>query len=225
MRILMIEDDTALVRGVCFNLKNEGYEVDYCYDGEEGYVLIQNKSYDLILLDCMLPHVDGLTILKRIRMLQINIPIIMVTALSGVSDRVSGLKAGADDYIVKPFAMEELIARIEAVRRRPRELVNPNKLEFEDITLDLTGLSLTGPSHSCSLSKTECALAEFMFTHPQVPLTREQLIAKVWGPYTEVEDGNLDNYIHFLRRRLTTVGSRLHIKTIRSVGYLLEVTP
>jgi len=224
MRILMIEDDASLVRAVSFNLKNEGYEVDYCYDGQEGYELVQKRPYDLLLLDCMLPHIDGLTILKRIRMLKLNIPIIMVTALSGVSDRVSGLKAGADDYIVKPFAMEELLARIEAIRRRPRELVNPNKLEFEDISLDLTGLYLTGPTHSCNLSKTECALAEFMFTHPNTPLTRELLLSKIWGPYAEIEDGNLDNYIHFLRRRLTTVGSKLHIKTIRSVGYLLEAS-
>ena len=222
MRILLIEDDPALARGVCFNLKEAGYTVDRCYDGKEGYERIQEQPYDLILLDRMLPHMDGLTILSRIRSLGINIPVIMLTALNGISDRVVGLNAGADDYIVKPFAMEELLARIEAIRRRPRELVNPNKLTFEDISLDLTGLYLTGPKHSCNISKTECALAEFMLTHPNIPLSRSLLISKVWGPYSEVEDGNLDNYIHFLRRRFMTVGSKLHIKTIRSVGYLLE---
>ncbi len=222
MRILLIEDDHDLAEGVSFHLKEAGYTVDCCYDGLDGFELIKTQAYDLIILDRMLPNLDGLSILMRIRQLNLCLPVIMLTALNAIGDRVAGLNAGADDYLVKPFATEELIARIGALSRRPSNLISSNKLTFCDVTLDLLGLYLIGPKHTCSLSKKEGFLAEFFLKHPNEPLTRELILSKVWGPDTEVEDGNLDNYIHFLRRRLKTVGSHLHIKTIRCVGYILE---
>lgn len=222
MRILLIEDDMELAEGISFHLKNAGYTLDCCYDGLEGFELIKTQIYDLIILDRMLPGLNGLNLLKYVRGLALHLPVIMVTALNGVGDRVTGLDAGADDYLVKPFAIEELLARVRALSRRPSQLVNHQQLSYCDVTLDLLGLCLIGPAHSCSLSKKEGALAELFLKHPHKPLPRELILSNVWGPTTEVEDGNLDNYIHFLRRRLKTVGSHLHIKTIRSIGYSLE---
>ena len=224
MRILCIEDDTELAESICFHLKHVGYNIDCSEDGLEGFELVKTNTYDLVILDRMLPSLDGLSLLKRIRALNLQLPVIMVTALDGIGDRVAGLNSGADDYLVKPFAIEELIARVGALSRRPSQMINTEQIHFADVTLDLLGLCLTGPLRSCSLSKKEGDLAEFFLRHPSEPLTRELLLSKVWGPDTEVEDGNLDNYIHFLRRRLKAVGSELHIKTLRSIGYTLEAT-
>ena len=166
MRILCIEDDTELAEGICFHLKHAGYNVDYCTDGLEGLDLVKTNTYDLVILDRMLPSLDGLSILKRIRALNLQLPIIMVTALNGIGDRVAGLNSGADDYLVKPFAIEELIARVGALSRRPNQIINTEQIHFSDITLDLLGLCLTGPMRSCSLSKKEGDLAEFFLRHP-----------------------------------------------------------
>ena len=224
MRILCIEDDTSLTEIIGFHLKEEGYEVDFAYTGLDGLILIKEGAYDLILLDRMLPELDGISLLQKIRSLSIFTPVLMMTALDGVDDRVTGLDAGADDYLVKPFAVKELLARVRALSRRPTQIAQSDKLGFQDITLDLLGLALEGPNKNCSLSKREALLLEVFLKHPNEPLTREFLFAKVWGPGSEVEDGNLDNYIHFIRRRLKSIGSCLQIKTLRSVGYKLEMS-
>lgn len=222
VRILCIEDDTALTEIIGFHLKEENYEVDFAYTGLDGFMLIQDGAYDLILLDRMLPELDGITLLKKIRNLGIVTPVLMITALDGIDDRVTGLDAGADDYLIKPFATKELLARVRALSRRPTQITQSDKLHYEDITLDLLGLALEGPNKTCSLSKREALLIEVFLHHPDEPLTRDFIFAKVWGPSSEVEDGNLDNYIHFVRRRLKSTGSTLQIKTLRSVGYKLE---
>lgn len=223
MRILLIEDDIALCEAVSFQLQNHGYIVDTCYDGEEGLHFIKQQAYDLVVLDRMLPSLDGITILKSIRTLGIPIPVLMVTALNSIGDRVTGLDAGADDYLVKPFATEELLARIRALSRRPVDWDHADELVIGDTTLDLTNLTLTGPNSTCTLSKKEVQLFETFFKQPNQTLSRTLLLSRVWGPDAPVEDGNLDNYIHFLRRRLRAIGSTLQIKTIRGVGYDLEV--
>ncbi|MEF9960762.1 MAG: response regulator transcription factor [Niameybacter sp.] len=222
MRILFVEDDQTLCDAVSFHLINEGYLVDVCYDGADALYFIRQEAYDLILLDRMLPSLDGLALLKRIRALSISTPIILVTALDGVGDRITGLDAGADDYLVKPYAIAELSARIRALSRRPTQWESLNHLGYGDITLDLAGQSLKGPSHSCSLSKRESQLAEVLLKNPGQTLPRAMILARIWGPDADVEEGNLDSYIHFLRRRLHTIGSTLQIKTVRSVGYTLE---
>lgn len=223
MRLLLIEDDESLCTALSFHLKEEDYIVDVSHDGLDALHFIKQQAYDLILLDRMLPSLDGLTLLSRVRALGIMTPIIMVTALNSIGDRVAGLDAGADDYLVKPFAIDELLARVRALSRRPHPLENNNAtISFEDLTLDIKGLSLKGPKRSCSLSKRECQLAEVLLKNPGQPLPRTIILSKVWGPDAPVEDGNLDNYIHYLRRRFKTVGSTLEIKTIRSVGYCLE---
>ena len=222
MRILLIEDDKELSEGITFHLQKAGYHVNCCYNGLEGFDTVRTNTYDLVILDRMLPALDGLSLLTCIRQLHLNLPVLMVTALNGIGDRVAGLDAGADDYLTKPFAIEELLARVRALSRRPTQIISTQKLSFGDVTLDLLSLSLTGPKSSCSLSKKEADLTKFFLKHPHEPLGRELLLTHVWGPDTDVEDGNLDNYIHFLRRRLNTVGSHLHIKTLRSIGYSLE---
>lgn len=224
MRILLIEDDVDLCDAVSFQLKNNGYLVDHCYDGDEGLYLIKQQAYDLIVLDRMLPSLDGISILKAIRNLNIPVPVIMVTALNSIGDKVAGLDAGADDYLVKPFATEELLARIRALSRRPLDWDITNKIDLGDVTLDTTNLILTGPSGTCTLSKKELSLFEAFFKQPNQTLSRSLLLSRVWGPDAPVEDGNLDNYIHFLRRRLKTIGSQLSLKTVRGIGYQLEVS-
>ncbi len=223
MRLLLVEDDLNVCHAICLHLKNEGYSVDSVGDGEDALSFIQDTSYDLIILDRLLPSLDGLSLLAKIRQEGIHTPVIMVTALSTLNDKIHGLDAGADDYLPKPFEMGELLARIRALTRRPSRIENQNILTLADISLDLSSSVLTGPKLSCSLSKREAALAEAFFRNPNNILPRSMILSKVWGPYSSVEDGNLDNYIHFLRRRLSTAGSEVKIKTIHAIGYRLEV--
>ena len=225
MRILLVEDDCELCDAVSFHLKKAGYDVDYCYDGEEGLQYAKEQIYEMIILDRMLPSLNGISLLTHIRALGIHTPVIIVTALNGIGDRVEGLDAGADDYLVKPFAVEELLARIRALNRRPSQLESIKYLSYGDLTLDLMTFLLLGPSGSCTLSKREAQLTEVFLKNPEHSIPRNILLYRVWGPDSEVEDGNLENYIYYLRRRLVTVGSVLHIRTIRSIGYTLEKKP
>ncbi|MCI8623480.1 MAG: response regulator transcription factor [Provencibacterium sp.] len=222
MRILMVEDNEELCEAVSFQLKKEGYTVDVCHDGDDGLHWAKQQAHDLILLDRMLPRMDGLELLGRIRSQGIVTPVLMVTALDGIGDRVDGLDAGADDYLVKPFAIEELLARIRAMGRRPRGWESGSVLHYGDVEFDPMEKVLRGALDSCSLSKRESDLFEVFFKNPAQTLPRSVLLYHVWGPDAGVEEGNLDNYIHFLRRRLKAVGSGLQIKTVRGVGYRLE---
>lgn len=222
MRILMVEDDRELCEAVRISLEKQGYIVDTCFTGADGGEALKETAYDCILLDRMLPELDGLSLLHKIRQDGILTPVIMVTAMNGIGDRVDGLDGGADDYLVKPFAMEELFARIRALSRRPVQWESVQKFMIGDLEFDPTLSYLKGPSGVCILSKREGELMEFFFKNAGQVLPRNLLLSRVWGPYAPVEDGNLDNYIHFLRRRLKTVGSTLSISTIRSIGYRLE---
>lgn len=222
MRILFVEDDKELCEAVRFQLINEGYSVDLCHSGEDALYYATSKSCDIMILDRMLPVVDGLTVLRSIRQSGISTPVIMVTAMNGINDRIDGLDNGADDYLVKPFAVEELLARIRALSRRPQKLEDGETLQFSNIQLDISKQILKGKNKTCSLSKRESDLMELFLKNPKQILTRELILSRIWGPNTFVEDGNIDNYIHFLRRRLNAVESLAIIKTIRSVGYRLE---
>lgn len=223
MHILMIEDDKALCDAISFELKNYGYHIESCYDGEEGLMFGEENIYDLIILDRMLPSIDGLQIIRTLRQKGIKTPVIMVTALSSIGDRVHGLDAGADDYLSKPFATEELLARIRALSRRPTDWNIAKTLTLGDTILDPINLTLSSPSMHCTLSKKETLLFEIFFKQPGQTLTRNLLISRVWGPDSDIEDGNLDNYIHFLRRRLRSIQSNLQLTTVRGMGYALEV--
>ena len=224
MRILIIEDDVQLCESLIYQLKQESISSDVVHDGESGLSYASSISYDLIILDRMLPNLDGISVLKKLRQAQINTPIILLTALGSVSDRVLGLQSGADDYLVKPFAFEELLARIYCILRRPVDLVNEQCLTFGDVSYSATQYQLTCNNSSCTLSKREGDLMGFFLQNPNQVLPRATLLDRVWGLDNSVEDGNLDNYIHFLRRRLSQVKSCLTIKTTRNVGYTLEVS-
>lgn len=219
MRILLIEDDRELCASLSCQLKNIGYTVDTCGDGADAFYYINQKIYDLILLDCLLPHADGRTILKKLRTLGDVTPVIFLTALGELHDKVTGLEAGADDYLVKPFAFAELAARIRCISRRPRQWEPDGTLSFCDITYSCSEHILKGPQGFCTLSKKEGALLDVLLRNKTQTLPRMALLAKVWGPDAEVEEGNLDNYIYFIRRRLRSVGSKATIKTVRGIGY------
>ena len=222
MRILLAEDDRALNQTLAYQLEHEGFIVDSCYDGEEALFYCEQAIHDIILLDRMLPCLEGTDILKQLRKKGIVPPIILITALGTLTDKVEGLNLGADDYLVKPFAFEELLARIRCVARRPHTLTGSDTLSVADIDFQLGEGILTGPSGSCTLSKKEAALLEAFLRSGGQTLHRSTLLLKVWGPDSDVEDGNLDNYIHFLRRRLQISGSRLRITTVRGIGYRLQ---
>lgn len=222
MRILLAEDDRELNKALTFQLLGEGYTVDSCHDGEEALYLGMQNIYDTILLDRMLPYMEGTEVLKCLRQNEIKSPVLLITALGTLEDKVTGLDLGADDYLVKPFAFEELTARIRCLTRRSLLLnTNENILSCQDITYRPADMRLTGPSAYCTLTKREGSLLEALIRSPKQILPRETLLLKVWGPDSEVEDGNLDNYIHFIRRRLKTVGSSIQIKAVRGVGYHL----
>ena len=222
MRILLVEDDEKLKEALCFQLQKEGIETDSCTDGEEALYYIRQGIYDLILLDRMLPLLDGASVLTQMRREGFQTPVILITALGALEDKIEGLDLGADDYLVKPFAFEELMARIRSILRRPRKLSDSSALLFGDLAFSTNELSLTGPSGSCTLSGREAALLEVFLRNPGQTLPRELLLTKVWGMDSDVEDGNLDNYIHFLRRRLKNLNSSVHLQTVRGVGYRLE---
>lgn len=223
MRILLAEDDEDLSKALTWQLCKQGYQVDACYNGEEALYYGKQNIYDVILLDRMLPEKEGTEVLKELRSASINVPIILITALGMLQDKITGLDLGADDYLVKPFDGEELLARIRCVTRRSRTLNSQNDgtLSFHDVTWSVSEMCLKGPNDNCMLSRREADLLESFLRAPGQTLARETLLLKVWGPDSDVEGGNLDNYIHFLRRRLKAIGSSLQIKTIWGVGYAL----
>lgn len=222
MRILLVEDDKKLNQSLAFQLEAEGFMTDSCRDGEEALYYIEEHIHDLILLDRMLPRVSGTEVLQKMRKDGNQTPVILITALGTLDDKVTGLDLGADDYLVKPFAFEELMARIRCVTRRPRKMQLGEQLSLKDLTFHMEEKTLTGPDGSCSLSGREGMLLETFLRNPGQTLSRTILLSKVWGMDSDVEEGNLDNYIHFLRRRLKTVGSPVRIQTVRGIGYRLE---
>ncbi len=225
MKILLIEDDEDLCAALSVSLKKEGFDVDISMNGEDAIYYATSVSYDIIILDRMLPKLDGLSLLQLIRKKNITTPVILVTAMSGISDRIDGLDAGADDYLVKPFDIGELLARIRALVRRPRELNNTNTLQFSNFTLNIDLHTLTTETKTVTLSNKEVKLLEFLIKNKGQVLTRDQMIERVWGLDTFVEDGNLDNYIYLVRRRLKAANCKAQIKTIHSVGYQLVELP
>lgn len=222
MRILMVEDDERLCEAVAFRLEREGFTVDVCHDGDDALRWIRQQAHDLVLLDRMLPTVSGTAVLQRMRAEGITVPVLLVTALDAVADRVAGLDAGADDYLTKPFDPEELLARVRAMARRPRRWESAGPLQTGDVQYDAARRVLIGGAGNCTLSRREGDLMETFLRNLGQTLPRGVLLSRVWGPDAPVEDGNLDNYIYFLRRRLRQVGSGMEIHTVRGLGYRLE---
>jgi DNA-binding response OmpR family regulator len=219
MRILLVEDDERLVEALLPRLYAAGWEAEACGDGEEGWLLAQSGAYDAIALDRMLPGLDGLGLLRRIRGAGLPVPVIFITALDAVGDRVEGLDAGADDYLTKPFAAEELLARLRALARRPRGWEDDAVLRCGDLLFDPVRRLARCGEREAALSRREGALLEELLRNPGRVLPRERLLVRVWGAEVAVEEGNLDTYIHFLRRRLRLLDSGVTIETAHAVGY------
>ncbi len=222
MRILLVEDDKHLLETLAYQLAAAGFDTDACDNGEDALYYIEENIHDLILLDRMIPLIDGVALLKKIRSAGNKTPVILLTALGELHDKITGLDSGADDYLVKPFAFEELLARIRSVCRRPRAWQDIKTLTFGDLSYSPDENRLTGPLGSCTLSKKEGSLLSVFLQNPSQTLPRATLLSKVWGLDTDVEEGNLDNYMHFVRRRLKSVSKCVSIKTVRGIGYHLE---
>ena len=222
MRILIIEDDQDLCRFIALALEQSECAFDICHTGNDGLFFAKNQVYDAIILDRMLPELDGLTVLKSLRRHGVLTPIILATALDGLHDRIDGLDAGADDYLVKPFAVEELMARVRAVTRRPGNLQISPSITALGLTLTPDSRRLDFNGASLTLSKKEAALLGFFLKNPGQTLPRARILSYVWGASSEVEEGNLDNYIYFLRRRLKPLDAPVRLTTIHGVGYRLE---
>ncbi|MEK3786857.1 response regulator transcription factor [Paenibacillus sp. FSL K6-1230] len=224
MRILIAEDELHLAEAVSQILKKNNYSVDMVHDGRDALDYAQSGIYDLLLLDIMMPKLDGLTVLKTLRANGEHTPVILLTAKGELSDKVSGLDYGADDYIAKPFATEELLARIRAALRRKGEVIPEDAMKFGDIELNKTHLKLMVEGKEIKLNLKEGELLELLITRKQAVTSKEQIIEKLWGFDSEVEYNNVEVYISFLRKKLSFLQSSVRISTIRGVGYVLEVT-
>lgn len=222
MKILLIEDDKNLCEMLRFQLEKEHHEVTICNNGRDGLDLFLQDAYDLVLLDRMLPTMNGLLILQKARRSGISTPVIIITALGELYDRVEGLDCGADDYLVKPFAYEELAARIRSIGRRNHVYDDNNLFSYADLTYDSRLRELTGPDGSMQLSRREGRLLEVFLQNPDTTLQRLVLLSRVWGADAPVEESNLDTYIHFVRKRLQQIGSHATIETVRGIGYCIK---
>ena len=224
MRVLLLEDDLNLCGTIEEALGKEGYSVDSCHDGETAmlYALNTDLGYELAIVDRMLPIIDGLTIIKSMRRKGIHIPVIIITGMSALDDRIDGLDGGADDYLVKPFHIRELLARVRALTRRPYEMKETNILTYADLTFDRVNRLLQKGSQSLTLTGKETELLYSLMRTPETQLTKEQLILRVWGADSNIEPGNVENYISFLRKWLKELQSQCEIKTVYGSGYKLE---
>ncbi|WNS42378.1 response regulator transcription factor [Paenibacillus sp. MMS20-IR301] len=224
MRILIVEDEQHLAEALTQILKKHNYSVDAVHDGRSGLDFAQSGIYDLLLLDIMMPEMDGITVLKTLRKEGISTPVIMLTAKGEITDMVTGLDYGADDYIAKPFASEELLARIRAALRRKGEVIPDDALKFGDIELNTANPKLTVKGKEMKLNLKETELLELLILRKQAVTSKEQIIEKLWGFDSEAEHNNVEVYISFLRKKLTFLNSGVRISTIRGVGYVLEVS-
>jgi two-component system response regulator MprA len=222
-RVLIIEDDEAIVKVLRRGLAYDGYQVDAAYDGESGLALARDHSPDLLILDWMLPGMDGLDVAQRMRAMG-NVPILILTAKDTVQDRVQGLDAGADDYMVKPFELDELLARVRALLRRTQADRAPI-LTFADLTLDTSTRQAHRQGRVISLTAKEYDLLELFMRHPRQVLTREMIFDRVWGYDFGGESNVLDVYIRYLRQKLELVEEARLIHTVRGVGYVMRETP
>ena len=222
MNILIIEDEYSLADAVAETLKSENFNVCIKTNGEDGEDEALTENYDLILLDVMLPGKNGFDILKYLRQEKIKTPVIMLTAKSEIDDKLNGLEHGADDYITKPFAMRELMARIKAVLKRTNNIEDTNSLEYGDIILDLKNAKLKCKDNEIQISGKELELLEQLLLNKNQILSKESLIERIWGYESDAEYNSVEVYITFIRRKLKLIESKVNIKAVRGIGYKLE---
>ncbi len=223
MRILLVEDEKRMAQALCELLRLEKYEVDHYANGIDGLAAIESNIYDIVILDVMLPGMNGYEIAKQARNKGITTPILMLTAKAELDDKVTGLDSGADDYLTKPFMTKELLARLRALGRRTLG-VTDNTLSFGDIILDTHTfiLSCTANGQSVRLSEKEYRILEYLIANSGRILTREQLAVKIWGFESDAEYNNVEVYMSFTRKKLTFIEAKTEIKAVRGIGYELR---
>ncbi|MBE5817205.1 MAG: response regulator transcription factor [Clostridiales bacterium] len=222
MRLLLAEDERELANALEAILKHHGYSVDVVYNGADAIDYLASENYDGAVLDIMMPKADGLTVLKTVRDGENNIPILLLTALSEIDDRVKGLDLGADDYLTKPFSMKELLARIRAMTRR-QSVVTSNILTFGNISLNRTTYELSSPSGVLRLANKEFQMMEMLMTHPDQYISTELFMQRIWGYDSESEINVVWVYISYLRKKLSSLNAELTIKATRNMGYTLSL--
>ncbi len=221
MRLLLAEDERALSDALTAILTNARYAVDAVYDGQEALDYLESVEYDGVILDIMMPRVDGLTVLRRLRAAKNAVPVLLLTAKSEIDDRVAGLDCGADDYLTKPFAAKELLARIRAMTRRQPAL-RENDLSFGGVTLRRSDFTLCGPAGEARLAAREFQVMELLMANPGQAIPTERFLEKIWGYDTEAEINVVWVHLSALRKKLAAVGADVRIRASRGLGYVLE---
>lgn len=221
MNVLIAEDERGLANAVAKILRDNKYQVDVVYDGNDALAYMTGGDYDVFVCDVMLPGMDGYQIVREVRRANINTPIIMLTARTSLADKVTGLDAGADDYMTKPFQPAELLARLRALTRRQGEVV-VDVVEYGDLSLDLSSYDLRCNGKEVRLSYKEFEVLNLLIKNKGRTLPKETLISRIWGLESDANDNNVEAYISFLRKKLKFLGSQVKIETLRKVGYRLE---
>jgi DNA-binding response OmpR family regulator len=221
MKILVVEDEIALAEALSEILKRNKYNVDAVYDGDDGLSYAMTGIYDCIILDIMLPKMNGIDVLRILRRKHISTPVLLLTAKSEVEDKINGLDSGADDFLTKPFITGELLARVRALTRRKGEVIT-DQFTFGDIALNKTTFSLSREGQFVKLSLKEFQIMEMLIANPRQLIPKERFIEKIWGYESDIEYNNVEVYISFLRKKLSAIESTVTIRTARGVGYFLE---
>lgn len=220
MKLLLVEDESKVASFISKGLEEEGYTVDCAYDGKKGLELLRESSYDAVLLDLMLPEVDGLEVLRTMRSQGLDTPVLIITAKSSKEDVVRGLDSGSDDYLTKPFSFEELLARIRALLRRSKK-VDDHLLTYKDMTLNPYNRRLIVHDKEVDLTEKEFMIVEYMLKNSEKALTRREIAEYVWQ--TQSDSTNIvDVYVNFLRKKMESLSSRKYIHTVRGTGYILK---
>lgn len=221
MQVLIVEDDIRLAQALGQILEENHYQVDLVHDGDQGLAYAESGSYDVIILDVMLPRKSGLEVVAELRRANVATPVLMLTARTTVQDKITGLDSGTDDYMTKPFSPAELLAHLRALTRRQGQVVF-EKIDSGDISLNLESHDLSCGSKSINLSYKEFSIANILISSKGQIVSKDMLISKVWGVESSAVDNNVEAYISFLRKKLKFLGSNTQIETVRKVGYRLE---
>jgi DNA-binding response OmpR family regulator len=222
MRLLLVEDEIELSNALAAVLRRSNYSVDAVYDGQDALDYLMTGNYDGAVLDIMLPKMDGITVLKKVRASGNSVPVLLLTAKTEIDDRVKGLDSGADDYLTKPFAMKELLARIRAMTRRQTETTD-SILKFGNVRLDRITFQLSTPKDSLRLANKEFQMMEMLMVSPGQIISADQFMEKIWGFDSETEQNVVWVYISYLRKKLTALEADVAIRASRGLGYTLEV--
>ncbi len=222
MKALIVDDEVKLADALAELFRQHKILVDVVYDGEDGLYYAKNGDYDVVVLDVMMPRMNGYEVVQRLRQSKNNVPVLMLTAKDDVSARVKGLDYGADDYLTKPFATEELLARVRALARRQSEMIY-DTINYKDITLNTSNYKLECGNKSVSLGAKEYEILKLLLTNPTQVISKDTIISKVWGLDCDITENNVEAYMSFIRKKLFYVGSKLNILTKRMLGYYLEM--